>query len=87
MRKRPWAFRASDDGKTWCDLPAAVRSGKVSASDKGKLVCVDFKCSNILRSADRGKSWQELHAFQMPNLSGGAQGLRAIERGRVAELP
>ncbi len=75
--------RASADGKTWRDLPAAMPEGNVTASDTGTLVCVDAKRSNILRSTDGGKSWHEVFTFEMANVSGGAQGLRAVAWGLV----
>jgi hypothetical protein len=55
--------RASADGQIWRDLPAAMSAGSVVASDTGTLVCVDNKRSNILRSADGGKTWQEVFTF------------------------
>jgi photosystem II stability/assembly factor-like uncharacterized protein len=75
--------RASADGKTWRDLPAAMPEGSVTASDTGTLVCVDNKRSNILRSTDGGQSWQEVFTFEMAKISGGAQGLRAVAWGLV----
>lgn len=75
--------RASADGKSWRDLPAAVPEGSVTASDTGTLVCVDNKRANILRSTDGGASWHEVFAFQMPKITGGAQGLRAVSWGLV----
>jgi hypothetical protein len=68
--------RASADGKTWRDLPAAVPAGQVIASDKGTLVSIDRQRFNILRSADGGKSWQQVHSYQPDDIKGGAQGLR-----------
>jgi hypothetical protein len=56
--------RASADGKTWRDLPAAVPLGQVIASDQGTLVSIHPQRSNILRSADRGESWQEVYSYQ-----------------------
>ncbi len=75
--------RASADGQIWRDLPAAMPAGSVVASDTGTLVCVDNKRSNILRSADGGKTWQEVFTFEMAKISGGAQGLRAVSWGMV----
>lgn len=69
--------RLSADGKTWRDLPAAVPGGQVIASDKGTLVSIAPQRFNILRSADGGKSWAEVHSYQPPDVQGGAQGLRA----------
>jgi len=68
--------RASADGKTWRDLPAAVPAGQIIASDKGTLVSIDRQRFNVLRSADGGKTWQEVHRFEPEKISGGAQGLR-----------
>jgi hypothetical protein len=68
--------RASADGKTWRDLPAAVPAGQIIASDRGTLVSIDRQRFNILRSADGGKTWQEVHQFEPEKISGGAQGLR-----------
>ncbi len=75
--------RASTNGKTWRDLHATIPEGSVVASDTGTLVCVDNKRSNILRSTDGGKSCQEVFTFEMANISGGAQGLRAVVWGLV----
>lgn len=68
--------RASADGKTWRDLPAAVPAGQVIASDKGTLVSIAASRFNILRSGDGGKTWQAVHAYEPEKISGGAQGLR-----------
>lgn len=68
--------RASADGKTWRDLPSAVPLGQVIASEKGTLISIHPQRTNILRSADGGKTWQEVHSFQPDNVGGGAQGLR-----------
>jgi len=55
--------RASADGTTWRDLPATIPAGQVVASDKGTLISIDKQRYNILRSADDGKSWQEVFTF------------------------
>jgi photosystem II stability/assembly factor-like uncharacterized protein len=68
--------RASADGKTWRDLPAAVPAGQVIASDKGTLISIASQRFNILRSIDGGKSWNEVHSYTPPDIQGGAQGLR-----------
>jgi hypothetical protein len=39
-------------------------------------VSIDRQRFNILRSADGGKTWQEVHQFEPEKISGGAQGLR-----------
>ena len=76
--------RASNDGKTWRDLPAAVPEGKIIASDNGTLISIHPQRTNILRSTDGGKSWQEVHRYTPPDIKGGAQGLRAGAFGLVA---
>ena len=76
--------RASGDGKTWRDLPAAVPEGKIIASDKGTLISIASQRFNILRSTDDGKSWQEVHSYTPPDIKGGAQGLRDGAFGLVA---
>ncbi len=76
--------RASADGKTWRDLPATVPEGKVTVSDKGTLISTSAQRFNILRSADAGKSWQEVFTFkpETENVNG-AQGLRDATFGFV----
>jgi photosystem II stability/assembly factor-like uncharacterized protein len=76
--------RASADGKTWRDLPAAVPEGKIIASDTGTLISIQPQRTNILRSTDVGKSWQEVHSYTPPDIKGGAQGLRDGAFGLVA---
>jgi photosystem II stability/assembly factor-like uncharacterized protein len=76
--------RASADGRTWRDLPAAVPEGKIIASDKGTLVSIHQQRASILRSADGGDTWQEVHRYAPPDIAGGAQGLRAGAFGLVA---
>lgn len=76
--------RASTDGKTWRDLPAAVPEGKVIASDQGTLVSIHQQRFNILRSTDSGKTWTEVHTYTPPDIKGGAQGLRDGAFGLVA---
>jgi photosystem II stability/assembly factor-like uncharacterized protein len=76
--------RASSDGKTWRVLPAAVPEGKVIASDKGTLISIHVQRTNIQRSTDGGKTWQEVHRYEPPDIKGGAQGLRAGAFGLVA---
>jgi hypothetical protein len=68
--------RASADGKTWRDLPAAVPLGQVIASDKGTLISIHPQRTNILRSGDAGKTWQEVHTYKPEEIGGGSQGLR-----------
>lgn len=68
--------RASADGQTWRDLPAAIPAGQIISSDTGTLASIAPQRFNILRSADGGKSWQEVHRFEPPQITGGAQGLR-----------
>lgn len=76
--------RASADGKTWRDLPAAVPAGQIIASDKGTLISIAPQRFNILRSTDGGKSWNEVHNYTPPDIQGGAQGLRDGAFGLVA---
>ncbi len=76
--------RASVDGQTWRDLPAAVPEGQVIASDKGTLVSIHPQRFNIQRSTDGGQSWQEVHTFEPADIKGGAQGLRDGAFGLVA---
>ena len=76
--------RASADGKTWRDLPAALPEGKIIASDKGTLISIHVQRTNIQRSTDGGKSWLEVHSYTPPDIKGGAQGLRAGAFGLVA---
>ena len=76
--------RTSADGKTWRDLPAAVPAGQIIASDKGTLISIAPQRSNILRSTDGGKSWNEVHSYTPPDIQGGAQGLRDGSFGLVA---
>ncbi|WP_395750597.1 hypothetical protein [Prosthecobacter sp.] len=68
--------RASADGTSWRDLPAAVPLGQIIASEKGTLISIHPQRTNILRSADGGKTWQEVHTYQPDAIQGGAQGLR-----------
>jgi photosystem II stability/assembly factor-like uncharacterized protein len=68
--------RASADGKTWRDLPAAVPAGQIIASNKGTLISIQPQRFNILRSADGGKTWTEVHTYKPADIQGGAQGLR-----------
>ena len=76
--------RASADGKTWRDLPAAVPAGQIIASDSGTLISIDKPRFNILRSTDGGKSWTEVHSYTPPDIKGGAQGLRDGAFGLVS---
>jgi len=76
--------RASTDGQTWRDLQATVPEGKVIASDKGTLISIQTQRTNIQRSTDSGKTWQEVHQYTPPDIKGGAQGLRAGAWGLVA---
>jgi photosystem II stability/assembly factor-like uncharacterized protein len=76
--------RASTDGKTWRDLPTAVPEGQVIASDQGTLISIHVQRTNIQRSIDGGKTWQEVHRYDPPDIKGGAQGLRAGAFGLVA---
>ncbi len=68
--------RASRDGKSWRDLPAAVPAGRVIASDQNTLISLHPQRPNLLRSTDSGKSWTEVYRYDPPAIQGGAQGLR-----------
>ncbi|MCP5541031.1 MAG: exo-alpha-sialidase [Akkermansiaceae bacterium] len=76
--------RASADGKTWRELPAAVPQGQIIASDKGTLVSIHQQRTNILRSTDGGETWDEVYSYEPEKLEGGAQGLRDGAFGLVA---
>jgi hypothetical protein len=76
--------RATEDGKTWRDLPAAIPEGQIIASDKGTLISIHQQRFNILRSADGGKTWDEVHSYTPEKIEGGAQGLRDGAFGLVA---
>jgi photosystem II stability/assembly factor-like uncharacterized protein len=76
--------RRSKDGKTWEDLPETVPEGKVIATHKGTLINIDRKRFTILRSADQGKTWEEVYQFEPATEHvHGAQGLRDITIGYV----
>lgn len=77
--------RVSRDGREWQSLPDAVPSGKLVGSDTGTLISIDRQRCNILRSADGGKSWDEVYSYEPPAIGGGAQGLRDAVFGWVAE--
>ncbi|QDT39898.1 WD40/YVTN/BNR-like repeat-containing protein [Stratiformator vulcanicus] len=76
--------RASEDGKTWRDLPRAVPQGQVLKTDKGTLLSVSRKRSNILRSTDGGESWEEVFSYEPETkYVHGSQGLKDIAFGYV----
>lgn len=79
--------RASTDGKTWRDLPEGIPGGKIVASPEGTLINIDRRRTFILRSADRGKSWDEVFAYEKPKSESirGAQGLRDLAFGYVSK--
>lgn len=77
--------RVSRDGREWQSLPDVVPSGKLVGSDTGTLISIDRQRCNILRSADGGKSWDEVYSYEPPAIGGGAQGLRDAVFGWVAE--
>lgn len=81
----PKGGRASEDGVNWRDLPAGFPSGKTVASTEGTLINIDRRRTTILRSADRGNSWQEVFRYEEPKSPHihGAQGLRDIAFGFV----
>jgi hypothetical protein len=76
--------RASADGKTWRDLPAAIPQGQIISSDKGTLINIQAQRTSILRSTDGGKSWSEVHHYEPDAVQGGAQGLRDGAHGLIA---
>ena len=74
--------RASEDGMAWRDLPQGIPSGKIVASPGGTLISIDRRRFNILRSGDRGETWNEVYAFEPETQQvHGAQGLRDIVFG------
>lgn len=76
--------KASQDGITWRDLSETTPSGRIAVSDKGTLINVNRKRHSILRSADGGKSWTEVYAYEPdPQATGGAQGLNGVAFGYV----
>lgn len=77
--------RVSSDGKQWRDLPASVPLGQVIASDKNTLISIHQQRFNILRSHNRGETWEEVYNFEPEDISGGAQGLRDGAFGWVSE--
>lgn len=80
--------RASADGKVWRDLPEAVPAGQVAASDRGTLISIDRRRYNILRSADGGRTWNEVYAFEPESEHvHGTQGLRDIAFGYTTAKP
>lgn len=76
--------RASVDGKTWHELPGAVPLGQMIASEEGTLVSIHPQRTNILRSGNRGETWEEVHSYEPEKIEGGAQGLRDGAFGFVA---
>ena len=56
--------------------PPGKRVFYIQSREKGTLISIHPQRTNILRSADGGKSWQEAHSFEPAKVSGGAQGLR-----------
>lgn len=79
--------KASRDGITWRELPPAVPSGRIAASDTGTLINVDRKRTSILRSDDGGATWTEVYKYVPdPQATGGAQGLADVEFGRVRKV-
>lgn len=79
--------KASRDGLTWRDLPADTPAGRIAVSDQGTLINVNRKRYSILRSADSGKSWQEVYTFTPDErATGGAQGFADVEFGHVKSL-
>lgn len=77
--------RASANGETWRDPPAIIPEGKTTISDNGTLISTAPQRFNILRSADAGKTSQEVFTFtpEIENLHG-AEGLRDAAFGYVS---
>ncbi|QDU92779.1 WD40/YVTN/BNR-like repeat-containing protein [Lignipirellula cremea] len=79
--------KASKDGVTWRDLPADTPSGRIAESDQGTLINVSRKRNSILRSADGGKTWQEVYTFTPhKDATGGAQGFSDVAFGAVKKV-
>jgi hypothetical protein len=78
------AARDSIDGRSWRDLSKGIPTGKIVASPKGTLISINRQRFNILRSADRGETWNEAYTFE-PETEHvhGAQGLRDVAFGYV----
>lgn len=85
----PTGARATEDGKTWRDLPEGIPTGKIVSSPEGTLVNIDRRRCSVLRSEDGGKSWTEVFAYEEPKSEHlhGAQGLRDVAFGHVASEP
>ena len=78
------AARGSIDGRSWRDLPKGIPTGKIVASPKGTLISINRQRFNILRSADRGETWNEAYTFEPETQHvHGAQGLRDVAFGYV----
>jgi len=74
----------SEDGMAWEPMPEAVPATKLAGSPEGTLVAIDGQ--RILRSADDGASWKEVHAYEIPDdwhVERG-QGLRDLEFGMIS---
>jgi photosystem II stability/assembly factor-like uncharacterized protein len=76
--------RISEDGITWRDLPEGFPNGRIAVSGKGTWISVSRKRHGILRSTDRGETWEEVYTFTPdPGATGGAQGFADIAFGHV----
>ncbi len=74
--------RASADGQSWRELPGGIPAGKIVVSPEGTLVSISRQRFNILRSTDRGESWNEVYSFKPETKHvHGAQGLRDVVFG------
>jgi hypothetical protein len=79
--------RASKDGITWRNLPAATPAGKVIETDKGTLISVHRNRLTILRSTD-GMTWNEVHQIaENDEQLRGPQGFVRAAFGHVNETP
>ncbi|MBI1371856.1 MAG: hypothetical protein GC159_03730 [Phycisphaera sp.] len=81
--------RASADGVTWRDLPAGMPSGKIVASESGALININRGRMSIMRSGDRGATWQEVFTYEPPETEfiHGGQGLRDAAFGYITATP
>lgn len=74
--------KASIDGITWRDLPEAVPAGRIAESPSGTLINVNRGRLSILRSTDRGETWQEVYTYELEG-TGGRFGLADVGYGKV----
>lgn len=70
---------------TWETMPEAVPKGKLAGSPEGTLVAIDGQ--RIVRSSNRGESWEEVHSYEVAEDQkklGGHQGLRDVAFGPIS---